>query len=110
MNFLKKTGLGTAIIIAPLLAAPLANATSPAPASGELASIIENRLNTPRSSQRAFVYKFLLDMGARANGTKKDSPNGAHAAWCAKIHKTYDPATNTFTAFNGKKFTCHSPY
>jgi hypothetical protein len=110
MTIFNKNGLGAAVLALGLLAVPVANAGSLPLSTDNFATNIQKQLDTQSTSEQAFIYKFLLDMGARANGTKKEAPGGDHAAWCAKVYKTYDPASNTFAAFNGKRYTCHSPY
>lgn len=102
--------LGVAIAAIAILATANVHAGSIVPDADKLALNVRQQLNQSPSQHNFLIYKYLLDMGARANGTKKDTGGGGHAAWCAKIHKSYDPASNTFTAFNGKTYTCRSPY
>ena len=65
------------------------------------------------TTQHAFLlYKYILDAGARANGTKRESADssGKHATWCARWNKTYDAGSNTIAGFNGARLPCISPY
>ncbi len=58
------------------------------------------------------LYKLILDAGARANGTKRESAGSAekHATWCARWNNTYDPSSNTIAGLGNTRLPCISPY
>ncbi len=63
--------------------------------------------------QHSFLlYKLILDAGARANGTKRESAGGSdkHATWCARWNKSYDPSSNTIAGYGDTRLPCISPY
>ena len=111
MNIKMVKNLGAITLAAAILTAPLANASLFSPQADKYSANLNQPMNAKiKYEQHSFlVYKFLLDLGASANGTKKDT-SAKHTEWCAKIHQTYDAASNTYEGFNGIKITCYSPY
>ncbi len=94
-----------------LLASPAALASSNLFQSQQLANSLTQQFDSVKRDKvrTVVVWKFLLDMGARANGTKVEG-SGKHQAWCSKYTRSYDPASNTFEGFGGKRIACISPY
>ncbi len=111
---MKKT-IGKNIIVAALtiglLASPAAFASSNLSQSKQLETSLTQQFDSAKREKirTIVVWKFLLDLGARANGTKVEG-SGKHQAWCSKYTRSYDPASNTFEGLGGKRFTCISPY
>ena len=82
--------------------------------AGNLANSLTNQFKSNKYNRghNFLLYKYILDAGARANGTKRKSTGGAekHASWCARWNKTYDPSSNTIAGFGDARLPCISPY
>ena len=82
--------------------------------TNKLAFSINEKLKSGEYKQQHnfLLHKLILDAGARANGTKRESAGGEdkHASWCARWNKTYDPSSNTIAGFGDARLPCISPY
>lgn len=48
--------------------------------------------------------------GAIANSTARAANSSAHVTWCSQRYRSYNPATDTFTGYDGRQYRCNSPY
>ena len=102
MTISYKKCFGAIVFSAGLLVAPLANA-------GALTDFQKRLDGTHDAVHNVLLAKFILEL-TMGQGRPKADNSGKHAAWCAKIHSTYDASSNTFTALNGKQYQCRSLY
>ena len=90
-----------------------ASQSAPIDTTGLANSLNQKFKSSEYKQQHNFLlYKLILDAGARANGTKRESAGGGdkHATWCARWNKSYDPSSNTIAGYGDTRLPCISPY
>ncbi|WP_342641813.1 BA14K family protein [Rhodoligotrophos ferricapiens] len=45
-----------------------------------------------------------------AAGAARGAAASSHVAWCQQRYRSYNPATDTFTGYDGRQYRCNSPY
>jgi hypothetical protein len=48
--------------------------------------------------------------GAIANSAARAAQGSSHVSWCQNRYRSYNPATDTYTGYDGRQHRCVSPY
>jgi hypothetical protein len=57
----------------------------------------------------ALVAPLALAGGLGLAGPASAAPATGHLAWCEQHYRSYNPATDTFTGYDGRAYACISP-